>query len=88
LDAGSTPASSTIKQKTTTPKGVFVFPDTAGSLLTKSKRKNKKPCKAWWLFSIFRSEAQGSTKLPSLLRTGEGEIGGERKKGRGGDREK
>jgi hypothetical protein len=42
LDAGSTPASSTIKQKTTTPKGVFVFMDTIESLLSKGRHKNKK----------------------------------------------
>jgi hypothetical protein len=42
LDAGSTPASSTIKQKTTTPKGVFVFMKTVESLLSKGRHKNKK----------------------------------------------
>jgi hypothetical protein len=42
LDAGSTPASSTIKQKTTTPQGVFVFPEIVKSLLLKDLWKNKK----------------------------------------------
>jgi hypothetical protein len=42
MDAGSTPASSTIKQKTTTPKGVFVFLETVKSLLLRGKQKNKK----------------------------------------------
>jgi len=42
LDAGSTPASSTIKQKTTTPKGVFVFMQTVESLLSKGMNENKK----------------------------------------------
>jgi len=42
LDAGSTPASSTIKQKTTTPQGVFVFMNTVESLLSKGMNKNEK----------------------------------------------
>jgi hypothetical protein len=33
---------STIKQKTNTPKGVFVFTDTVESLLSKGRCKNKK----------------------------------------------
>ena len=37
-----TPASSTIKQKTTTPKGVFVFMETVESSLSKGMHKNKK----------------------------------------------
>jgi hypothetical protein len=42
LDRGSTPRSSTIKQKTTTPKGVFVFIQTVESSLSKGMYKNKK----------------------------------------------
>jgi len=53
LDAGSTPASSTIKHKTTTLKGVFVFMDTVASSLAKGIRKNKKTMRSmvvvWYL---------------------------------------
>jgi hypothetical protein len=30
------------------------------SLLSKGKRKNNKPCEAWWLFSICKTETKGS----------------------------
>ena len=41
MDAGSTPASSTIKQKTTTPKGVFVFQIPLQACLQKVDEKQK-----------------------------------------------
>ena len=41
-DKGSTPLISTIKQKATTPRGVFVFTDTVESLLSKGICENKK----------------------------------------------
>jgi len=40
-------------------QGVFVFLETVKSSLLKGLQKNKKPCAAWWLFSICRTEAQG-----------------------------
>jgi len=44
-------------------QGVFVFLETVKSSLLKGLQKNKKPCAAWWLFSICRTEAKGSTQL-------------------------
>jgi hypothetical protein len=38
--------------------------ETVESLLSKGIHKNKKPCAAWWLFSICRTEAKGSPKVP------------------------
>ena len=41
-------------------QGVFVFLETVKSSLLKGLQKNKKPCAAWWLFSICRTGPQGS----------------------------
>jgi hypothetical protein len=64
LDAGSTPASSTIKQKTNTPKGVFVFQETFKSLLLKGIRKNKKTMHSM-VFVFYLQDWNQGTVIPT-----------------------
>jgi len=42
------------------PERGFVFMETVESLLSKGIHKNKKPCEAWWLFSICSTGTKGS----------------------------